>query len=118
MKETRQLLGKLGEEAACRALVTRGHSILCRNFRCRFGEIDIISRDRDAIVFTEVKTRSGLLFGTPAEAVDRKKRMRITNSAIFFLKQNNINESFCRFDVIEVLNKGGKLRCRHIKNAF
>ncbi len=118
MKTEKQLMGEMGEDAACRELAEKGHRILQRNYRCRLGEIDIISLDGDTLVFTEVKTRSSCAFGTPAEAVNYRKRKKIINSANCFLKEQKLCGFLCRFDVMEVLRDGEKLSCRHITDAF
>jgi len=112
-------LGRRGEEAAGRHLVSLGYRILERRYRTRGGEIDLIARDGDAIVFVEVKTRSSLLCGRPAEAVDRRKRARIARAASLYLARRGAGEAACRFDVVEVIEEpAGALSVRLIRDAF
>lgn len=103
-KQTRnQILGRLGEELAAGYLQQEGYEILCRNYRCSFGEIDVIARKDGIICFVEVKTRSTDRYGQPAEAVNREKQRRIRLTAAFFLEEE---EYFCRgteFQVMEIL---------------
>lgn len=93
--------------------------IVDRRFRCRFGEIDIIARDRDVLVFVEVKSRAGLGFGHPAESITATKRRRMARVAQYFLSRRRLTDVPCRFDVVEVLrNPGIDLEVRHIVDAF
>lgn len=113
------LLGTRGEAAAARHLESLGYRILDRRFRTRAGEIDLVAEEAGTLVFVEVKSRSGLGFGRPAEAVDRRKRARLARAASVYLAQRRLLERACRFDVLEVLKApGGDLRCLLIKDAF
>src|SRR5690242_20228392 len=85
MSRTRVLLGKTGEELACRELERRGYAILARRYRRRHGELDIVAIDGGTIVFVEVKTREGGAFGNGAEAVNGLKRRRIVQMATDYL---------------------------------
>jgi len=112
-------LGQRGEEAAARHLLSLGFVILERRFRTRAGEIDLIARDGDTLVFVEVKARSSLACGRPAEAVDGRKRGRIARAASLYLARHGDGEAPCRFDVVEVLEEpGSPARVRLIRNAF
>ena len=92
-----------------------GYQILCRNFRCRQGEIDIIARDRDYLVFIEVKYRRDEHEGDPAEAVDARKQARIFRTARYYMTRYHISEDTpCRFDVVAVLGSNVRL----IRDAF
>ena len=95
--------GRLGEELAALLLAEQEYEILFRNYRCRFGEIDIIARKKGILVFVEVKTRTGNEFGEPAEAVTRSKQQKIRQTALHFL--NEYRESFrgVEFQITEVL---------------
>ncbi len=84
---TNQQLGALGEKTAAEYLVQKGYRILCRNFRCREGEIDIVALKEDTLHFVEVKTRQGLLFGHPLESVTNKKAAHMRAAASRFLSQ-------------------------------
>jgi len=111
-------LGDQGEEIAARYLLERGYKILDRNFHTRYGELDIICKEKKAIVFVEVKTRRSTKYGFPEEAVTRKKIEHLKKAALIYLSSNNGFFKEMRFDVITVLmnNEGQKLN--HIKNAF
>src|SRR4030095_4262753 len=93
-----------GEKLASRFLRSRGCKILYRNFKGRSGgEIDIVCRDRDTLVFVEVKTRPREDFGRPITAVDRQKRKRISRGALNWLRMLDNPDILFRFDVVEVL---------------
>ncbi|MBO5884389.1 MAG: YraN family protein [Clostridia bacterium] len=90
------------------------YKIIETNFVCKIGEIDIIAKDKDVLVFVEVKSRSTKKFGLPREAVTLQKQNKIRNVAQFYLqKTQNFNQK-CRFDVIEILDND----INHIVNAF
>ncbi|MEV0028045.1 YraN family protein [Nocardia sp. NPDC050793] len=99
----KQALGAYGEELAARFLQDAGMEIVVRNWRCRYGELDLIARDSDTTAFVEVKTRSGLGFGTPAEAVTFTKQQRIRRLALLWLAEQDGPWRRIRFDVISVL---------------
>jgi putative endonuclease len=111
-------LGKTGEEAAVRYLQAHGYRILERNFRCRFGEIDLIARDAGVLVFIEVKTRRSHTFGPPAMAVTSAKQRHLIKAAQLFLSRTGRQHEVCRFDVISVEVDGPEPRLEVIKNAF
>jgi putative endonuclease len=94
-------LGKHGEDLACRELRRRGYAILARRYRTRHGEIDIVARDGDTIVFVEVKTRMSERFGTPADALTWRKCSRIVLLATEYLLCRPWPGG-CRFDVVAV----------------
>ncbi len=113
-------IGDFGEKAAAEYLEENDYEILERNFRLKFGEIDIIAEKNDCIVFVEVKTRRDNIFGEPSQYVDYKKQNHIKNAAAVY---TNIEYTDMRFDVIEVFyaEKNGKFyvkELRHIENAF
>ena len=109
-----------GEKLACRFLKRSGYKILFRNFRGRTGgEIDIVCRDHDTLVFVEVKTRTREDFGRPLLAVDRAKQKRISRGALAWLRMLENPYILFRFDVVEVMiADGGQPRIELIKNAF
>jgi len=119
----RQELGGKGEALARDMYKIKGYRIVCRNFKCRIGEIDLICiRDR-VLVFCEVKTRTRLTFGMPAESVDEKKKRHLRRVAASYLSQglrvNRVYKDFdIRFDVVEVIFVGEKWEVNHIENAF
>lgn len=111
-------LGMLGENAACRCLKKKHYHILARNYRKKFGEIDIIAQKGDKLVFAEVKTRSGVEYGMPSEAVNFYKQQRIIKTAQAYVLENDFDGDVS-FDVLEVFLSCGKvLHVNHIENAF
>jgi putative endonuclease len=112
--------GASGEKLASRFLRSRGYKILYRNFKDRTGgEIDIVCRDGDTLVFVEVKTRGDEAFGRPIEAVNREKQTRVSKGALAWLRLlDNPDVSF-RFDVVEVLMPpDAEPHCELIQDAF
>jgi len=113
-----QGLGRLGETAAAQELRRAGLEILEVRFRSRLGEIDLIAKDGETIVFVEVKARAGVGYGRPAEAITRAKRERIARVAQVYLTRRALHDRACRFDVVEVLRRGTTTEIRHIRDAF
>ncbi len=112
-------LGKLGEDLAASYLEQKGYQIKERNFRIRAGEVDIIAIDSDGLVFIEVKARSGVGFGTPAEAVTVKKQQQISKAALFYINKYDLHNCDARFDVVSVMINDKDLpKIELIKNAF
>lgn len=119
MSEARINLGKQGEELAASYLKNLGFSVLERNYRQKTGEIDIIARDGDCLVFVEVKTRKGLLFGQPFEAVTTKKQGQLSRVALDYLSRNKLLDQPARFDVVSILlPDNGKADIEHLANCF
>ncbi len=119
MLNKRQLLGKQGEIEAGKFLVGRGYKIIERNFRCRFGEIDIIAREKNFVVFIEVKTRSNSNYGSAASAVTPRKQQQISRVAQLYLIEKDMTNCDARFDVVEVMRaKHGEFDLNHLINAF
>src|SRR6059058_4859502 len=112
--------GARGEKLALRFLRRNGYKILFRNFRGRSGgEIDVVCRDNDTLVFVEVKTRTREDFGRPLEAVDRAKQKRISRGALAWLRMLENPDILFRFDVVEVMMaQDAAPRVELIKNAF
>jgi putative endonuclease len=96
-----RLLGNRGETLAIKYLKKRGYRILKRNYSAPTGEIDIIAEDEGTLVFVEVKTRTDTLFGTPEEAVNFRKRNRITSTALHYMSRLK-KQKPARFDIIGV----------------
>lgn len=108
-------VGSSYEQKAAEYLRQKGYSILERNFRCRLGEIDLIGRDGAYLCFIEVKFRSGIGKGYPAEAITPAKIRRITKTAQYFMLMNKLAQNTpCRFDLVLILDNDITL----IKNAF
>lgn len=118
MTEARLSLGRTGEELAVRHLEGRGFTIVARNHRTPVGELDIIARDRRHLLFVEVKTRRGMLFGAPAEAVGAHKQRQILRAAQWYLASKGHPGLQPRFDVIAVIVGTGEPAITHIPNAF
>ncbi len=114
----RQKFGKLGEDLATQYLENNGYEIVERNFSCQQGEIDIIAKEKNEIVFVEVKTRKCLTYGTPAEAVTKEKRRHIEKTAQYYLFTKQLEKQPVRFDVIEVYVYGNRYRINHIKQIM
>lgn len=119
IKTKNKIKGTLGENIVNNYIKKCGYKVISRNFKCNFGEIDIIFKDENEIVFGEVKTRTGINYGFPAESVTYFKRKHILNTAKYFLYKYNIKDICVRFDVIEVyLFDDKKPEINHIKNVF
>ncbi len=116
----RKQLGALGEKIATHFLKKRGYRILETNFRCRDGEIDIIARKGDYIVFVEVRTKSSYQFGAPEESVTQAKKERLVTSALTYLKDRQNLSPNWRIDiiVIELDEKNKTKRIELIENAI
>ncbi len=110
-------LGKEGEDAAAAFLKKKGFKILRTNYRTPLGEIDIIAKDGDVLVFVEVKTRADDAFGSPFEAVTPRKREKIKKVALCFMKGLR-NETAARFDVLSIMARDGRQFIEHIPDAF
>ncbi|MBI4424453.1 MAG: YraN family protein [Elusimicrobia bacterium] len=107
-------VGALAEGRAAAFLESLGLTVLHRRFRCRAGELDLVARDGETIVFVEVKARGGDAFGSPEEAVDGPKRRRLARAAAVYLAQRGLAEAPARFDVVAVTPEG----IRHLPDAF
>ena len=108
--------GAWGEDMACKYIESVGYRILERNYRCPFGEIDIVAIEDNIYVFIEVKMRSGIKYGVGSYAIDYYKKNHIKNSAKYYMK--NKNATGIRFDVIEITKYKENYYGKVIKNAF
>lgn len=117
MKNTKQT-GNEGEEIAARHLRSLGMEILETNYRYGHGEIDIIARDGEYLVFCEVKMRKDDQYGDPESAITPKKQQQIRKIAGAYMYENNIKEHACRFDVVAIRVRNGKPDINYIRNAF
>lgn len=111
-------LGKQGEQAAAEYLQNQGYTVLEQNYRCPAGELDLVVRRGDVLVFVEVKTRRSLRYGRPCEAVNYYKKQHIIKSAKWYICQHRLAGLHYRFDVVEVLARAGDMSINHIANAF
>lgn len=117
MKYLNRKIGKLAEDLAASDLKQKGYQIIERNFSNRFGEIDIIAKDKDTLVFVEVKAKIGEQFGHPEEMINKGKLSKIRHMAEVFLDGENI---LCRIDIVAVvLNPDySLLRLTHYENVY
>ena len=109
--------GKSGEKLAKDYLITKGYSILETNYRNKIGEIDIIAKDKDILVFIEVKTRTSTDYGYAFEAVDFRKQRKIINTSMVYVKYKNYVDTQLRYDIIEVYMTN-VIKINHLDNAF
>ncbi|MEK6757331.1 MAG: YraN family protein [Bacteroidota bacterium] len=110
--------GSRGEDLAAEYLAKNGYSILERNFRFERGEVDLIARDGDELVFIEVKARRSDAFGLPEDAITPQKEEQIKRVAEGYLFERQIENQACRFDVVAITYNQGKSDIRIIRNAF
>jgi putative endonuclease len=110
--------GDRGEAIALRFMASRGLEIIETHYRSGRGEIDIVAREDDILVFCEVKTRYSDKFGEPEYGVHRKKQAQIRKIARAYLFEHDIDDQLCRFDVIAIVLTGGKEILRYYRNAF
>ncbi len=117
--DRRPALGLEGEEIACRELRRRGYRILDRRYRTRLGELDIVAREDQTIVFVEVKTRRSRRYGLAEEAVTRRKRDKLVTMATDYLARKALADRPCRFDVVGVeIHERGSPTVRVVRDAF
>lgn len=114
----KQFIGRYGEDLAAQYLEDRGYLILERNWRCSLGEIDLIARDKNRIVFVEVKTRNGIGYGHPFEAITANKVSRMRKLVAQWCIQNQQTGVKVRLDAIAVLIRSGKVAVEHLKQVF
>ena len=116
---TAKALGNRGEAEVARYLRKKGYTLLASQWRCRFGELDLVARDRKGIIcFVEVKLRTGTACGLPREAVDRRKQERLRTAAALYLSTHDIDAPV-RFDVAEVYcSENGAPNVVYLEDAF
>jgi putative endonuclease len=111
-------LGRLGEQLAAEYLQQAGMRILDRNWRCAEGELDIVAAERRLLVACEVKTRSGLAFGSPLEAISRRKRARLRGLAISWIRAHGVLFDEVRIDVIGLVrDRAGHFTIDHVRGV-
>jgi putative endonuclease len=111
-------LGKDGEQIAVKYLKSNGFKILDTNFRCAIGEIDIVAKEKDIIVFIEVKTRQSDTFTEPFESVGKRKQAKIKDLAEHYMQDKDYLDCDIRFDVLSITAKDKDTKIEHIKDAF
>ena len=119
MTDPRQGLGRRGEELAGRHLESLGYSILVRNHRTGSGEIDLVAKDQDTLVFVEVRTKRGNTHGSPEESITPSKKAHLIASAQEYLQQTNDTDADWRIDLVavELDSRGRLLRVEVLENA-
>ena len=110
--------GRLGEAEAAIFLEKNGYKVLERNFRCRYGEIDLVAKDGPTIVFVEVKTRGSERFGSPTASVDERKQKKILLTSQYYIESRRLVDADMRFDVVGVEIRDGRLFFELVKDAF
>jgi putative endonuclease len=118
MTIARQILGIRGEERAVEKLEQLGYAVLARRYRTRHGEIDIVARDDETIVFVEVKVKESAEFGSAAEAVTFRKQRRVISMAVDYLARNRLTSRPCRFDVVAIDGVGADATLTYYRGAF
>ena len=118
MTRARLDLGKWGEQLALKKIKSLGYKCVASNYRCPLGEIDLIARDGDTLVFIETKTRRGRSLGYAKEAINEKKRRQLSKVALFYMKANNCCDIKSRFDVVAINLNENRREIEVIRNAF
>ena len=119
MKDTKKIItGKEGEKIAAAFLKKNGYRIIEINFRCPIGEIDIVAKEKNDLVFVEVKTRKSMELGYPEQAVGIRKQKKMSQLALWYLQKRKIADTNARFDVVAVTLIPENNEVKLIKNAF
>jgi len=118
MLSKQQDFGKKSESIATGHLKKHGYKILEQNYRTKLGEIDIIAKDKDTLVFVEVKARSSNRFGNPKWAVTPRKQKKISMVALLYMKSAKQSNVKARFDVVAISSAKDKPSIEIVKNAF
>lgn len=118
MTRERLDLGKWGEDLAFRKVKKLGYRCLARNYRCPLGEVDLIARDGDTLVFVEIKTRRGRSLEYAKEAVNQRKRRQLSRVALAYMKENGLADTRARFDVVVINLNRGSQEIEVVRNAF
>ena len=119
MKDTRKELGSKGEDLAVQYLKKKGFKVIERNYHCSAGEIDLVAREKNTLVFVEIKTRSSSDYGLPQEAVDRFKQRKMIEAARTYLAERHLTEDIpARFDVVAIHLMPAGPHIELIRDAF
>lgn len=120
MNDEKIRMGKQSEQLALEMLESKGMTFVEKNYYCKHGEIDLIMKDRNDLVFVEVRSKSKVNFGTPVETINYSKRRKIEKTARDYLyKHNLLNKINCRFDLVGVIiGSSGEKHIEHIPGAF
>ncbi len=117
-RREKEELGRKGEDRALRFLKKKGYRIIEQNYVCKMGEMDIIAKEKDTLVFVEVKTRTSIAFGPPQLAVTPFKQRQLSKVALHFLKEKKLEDIKARFDVVAILLPPEEEKIELIRNAF
>lgn len=118
MTQDRLHVGKMGEDLAFKKLKKLGYRCIARNYRCSLGEMDLIARDGETLVFVEIKTRRDKSLGYAKEAIDKRKKRQLSKVALAYMKAEDCCDVKARFDVVAINLREGKDQIEVIKNAF
>ena len=119
IKDTEKITtGKEGEKIAAAYLKKNGYRIIEINFRCPIGEIDIVAKEKDDLVFVEVKTRKSIALGYPEQAVGIRKQKKMSQLALWYMQKRKIADTNARFDVVAITLIPENNEVKLIKNAF
>jgi putative endonuclease len=118
MTKERLILGQLGEDLARKRLKDLGYRVLETNYRCPLGEIDLIARDGDTLVFVEIKTRRNQPSSLAKEGVHKRKQVQLSKVALAYMKHKNLWGAKARFDVVAIGVSDGKKEVEIIQDAF
>lgn len=118
MTRERLDLGRTGEDLALREIQRLGYRCIARNYRCALGEVDLVAKDGDTLVFVEIKTRRGKTLTYAKEAVTPRKKRQLSKVALAYMKANHCTDTKARFDVVAIHLSGGVSRMEVVKDAF
>jgi putative endonuclease len=111
-------LGKEGEDLALKKVESLGYQCIARNYRCSLGELDLVARDGETLVFIEIKTRRGKSLDYAKEAVHARKQRQMSKVALAYMKKTGCEDAKARFDVVVIHQKGTDREIEVIRNAF
>lgn len=111
-------LGRIGENIIADYITKLGYKVVERNFECNQGEIDIIAKDKEELVFIEVKTRTDISYGEASEAVTNTKKRHLINSIKYYIYKQKLENQPIRIDVAEVYINKGKVKINYMKQAI
>ncbi|HME91894.1 MAG TPA: YraN family protein [Myxococcaceae bacterium] len=114
----RRRFGDQGEDATVQFLEARGYAIRSRNFRCRYGELDVVAEKDGTICFVEVRARATAIWGDPSYTVSRSKQRRIVKAALHYMLAYGVRGKMIRFDVVSIVGRGRDAAIEHYPNAF
>jgi putative endonuclease len=111
-------LGRLGEDLALKKIKSLGYKCIVRNYRCPLGEVDLIAKDGDTLVFIEIKTRRDRSLGYAKESINARKKRQLSKVALAYMKSHDVAEAKSRFDVVAVHIRESKHEIEVVRNAF